>query len=171
MFDFGDWGSWGIGDFYNGNEEALRSAIESGNNFDTGWHGYKKELQSMRIFRDEDGITVSVYEYMDEVFEQAELFYDFLTDEEAEILTDEMIEEIREYLEMGDFVEEIEDEETIPSDATFDQVMSKAKELMQACSDRLHESFLECIAVTLAILYDDLEDKNGIIAARIEKYK
>lgn len=23
MFDFDDWGSWGVGDFYDGNEEEL----------------------------------------------------------------------------------------------------------------------------------------------------
>ena len=171
MFDFDDWGSWGVGDFYDGNEEELRKAIESGEPFDTGWHGFKKELQSMRICRDEDGITVEVGECMDEAFGEEDLFYDFLEDDEFELLTEENLEEIRDYLAMGDFVEETSESETISSDATFDQVMEKASELMQFCSDRLHDSFLECIGTTLAVIYDDPEDKNGKIAERIEQYK
>ena len=171
MFDFDDWGSWGIGDFYNGNEEELRKAIESGEPFDTGWHGYKKELQSMRVIRDENGIEVSVYAYMDEALEQTELFDDFLEYDEWDLLTDEKLEEIRDYLCWGDFVEETEDSFTFPNGATFDEVMKKAHELADYCDKRLQDSFLECIDVTLAVIYNDPEDKSGKIAERINKYK
>ena len=171
MFDFNDWGSWGVGDFYDGNEEELRKAIEAGEPFDTGWHGFKKELQSMRICRDDNSVTVSVGEYMDEALAEADLFYDFLTDDECDLLTDEMIDEIREYLWMGDFVEETEESEELPVNATFEQVMEKASELMDVCSETLHNSFMECIGTTLYVMYKDNPNRDDIVQKRIDEYK
>ena len=171
MFDFDDWGSWGVGDFYNGNEEELRNAIESGEEFDTGWHGFKKEIQSMKISRGEDCIEVCVFEEMDDVFEQYDLFCDFLEDDEFDLLTDEKVDEIRDYLCMGDFVQEIEDSCILPKDATFEDVMGKAEECANYCSERLHESFLECIGTTLYLLYENHPNRDEIIQNRIDKCK
>ena len=171
MFDFDDWGSWGIGDLYKGNEEELRQALESGEPFDTKWHGFKKELQRMRIYREETGeITVCVNEYMDEAIEEAELFGDFLEDDEWDLLTDDKLEQIRDYLQMGDFVESTQEEGTLPKEATFEQIMKKAEELADLCSLTLNENFLQCIGTTLAVIYDDPEDKSGRIAERVKKY-
>ena len=39
QFDFDDWGSWGVGDFYDGPMKSLQEAFLSGKTFDTGWHG------------------------------------------------------------------------------------------------------------------------------------
>ena len=171
MFDFNDWGSWGVGDFYNGSEEELREAIKSGKPFDTGWHGFKKEPQSMRIYRDEDGVTVNVSECMDEALEQTDLFYDFLADDEYDLLTDDILEDIRGYLYFGDFVEEIEDSGELPADATFEQIIKKANDLINNCSEILHNSFLECISTTLYVMYDGNMDRDTIIEERINKYK
>ena len=171
MFYFEDWGSWGIGDFYDGNKEELRNAIESDKPFDTDWHGFKKELQSMRIKRDKEKVTIYVHEYMDEALEEAELFYDFLTDEEADKLTDEMINEIRDYLCMGDYTENVTEEDTLPVNVTFDEIMTKASELIQLCANRLHESFLECIGITLYVMYKDDPNRDEVVQKRIEEYR
>lgn len=170
MFDFEDWGSWGVGDFYNGNEEELRKVIESGEPFDTGWHGFKKEIQSMRIHRDETGVEVQVSAAMDEVFEEEDLFYDFLEDDEYELLTDEVVDEVRDCLCMGDFVEETEDSITLQN-PTFDDVMKAASECADYCDERLHDSFLECIGTTLYIMYEDNPNRDDIIQKRIKKYE
>ena len=171
MFDFDDWGSWGVGDFYNGNEEELVDAINSGKPFDTGWHGFKKELESLRIARDDINVTVYVSTYMDEALGQAELFSDFLEDDEWELLTDEKLEEIRDYLYMGDFVEEITLEDKLPLTATYKEIMNKATELMESCHETLHHSFLECIGTTLYVLYINSPDRDEIIRERLEQYK
>ena len=171
MFDFYDWGSWGVGDFYNGNEEELRKAIESSKPFDTGWHGFKKEPQSMRICRNEKHVLVSVSEYMDEVFEQDDLFYDFLEDDELELLTDKVIDEVIGYLYDTDFVEETEEYAELPVNATFDQIMEKADELINYCSEKLNNSFHECISTTLYVIYKDDPNRDDIIQKRIEKYE
>lgn len=170
-FDFEDWGSWGIGDFYDGNDEELKIAIETGEPFDTKWHGFKKELQNMRIARNEDRtITVEVSEYMDEVMEQYDLFCDFLTDEEMEKLTDEMVKEIRDDLCWGDFVEETQESDDLPREATFDDIMKKAHELENICSETLHNSFVECIATTLYVMYKDDPNRDRIIDKRTKQY-
>lgn len=155
MFNFDDWGSWGIGDFYPGNEKKLKDAIESGEDFDTGWHGFKKEVQSMRIEKDHRGIEVSVHAEMDDAFEQMDLFTDFLTSEELERITDEQVEEIRDYLYMTDFSCEVTDSETIDRDSDFDKIMETASKVRGECYKTLNDNFKECISTTLYVLYNN----------------
>lgn len=168
-FDFGDWGKWGLGDWYDGVEEQLRAALASGQPFDTGWHGWRETEYSMKIQRSMNGVTVDVYNCMDSALEQRDLFYDFLTSEECERLTDEMINQIRDYLYMGEFVEEITESETLPADTTLEEIMRKAGELIDFCNNVLKESFRECISTTLWVMYGESEDTMRIINERIQK--
>lgn len=162
-----DWGFWGITgypyDLYEDVEQELREAIESGEPFDTDWHGFKKELDSMRIYRENNGeIVVEVSAYMDSVYEDAMLIYDCLTPEEEKLLTDTMIDEILDKLPWGEFVEEIEDSDILPPDSTIEDVMKKANELINECNDRLLESYKICIGITLNVLYGYPEDQSFI---------
>ena len=153
MFDFMDWGSWGVGDFYDAPYKELKEAIESGKDFDTGWHGWKKEIQSMRISREDGRILVEVSQEMDEL---PDLIYDCLLDEEEENLTDEMIEEITDYLAMEtEFNTYDENSEVLPTDASLDEVIDKAKELMQECDNYLKDAYRICIGTTLQVMYPD----------------
>jgi hypothetical protein len=43
--------SWGVTNFYDENEAALRAAIKDGLPFDTDWFSVKKEIQSGRVHR------------------------------------------------------------------------------------------------------------------------
>lgn len=165
-FDFEDWGKWGIGDFYEDHEEELRKAIESGKPFSTGWHGWRETEYTLSISRGDDATVLDVWDCMDEAFQQTALFCDFLTSEETEMLTEEKLEEIRDYLMMGDFVEETGDTEYLPVTATFDEVMEKASEMIQGCENRLNESFGECIAVTLYFLYGESDETMKLIEDR-----
>lgn len=170
-FDFDEWGYFSITDFYDIPANALRTALESGKCFDTGWHGAIQEFESARVLRDRNGITVSVSsDGIDDCMEQYDLFCDFLTDEEMEMLTEEKVEEIREYLDMGDFTEFVEYSEILPADATFDDVVDCMDKLLTDCRKTLHESFLECIGTTLYILYDKPENTD-FISDVIKKYK
>jgi len=169
-FDFDDWGRWGLDDWYDGVEEQLRAALASGQPFDTGWHGWRKTEYSMQIQRSMDGVTVAVHNCMDSALEEWDLSYDFLTFEECERLTDEMINQIRDYLYMGDFVEEITESETLPEDTTLEEIMQKAGELIDFCDNVLRESFRECISTTLWVMYGESEDTMRIINERIQKY-
>lgn len=162
-FDFYDWGSWGVGDLYNGNEELLKNALESGEDFDTEWHGFKKELESMRITRDSEGITVYVSAYMDSALEEWDLIMDGITEEEAEKLTDEIVEEIREYLyENSEYCEECEYSETISATSTFEEIMAKASEIADRCHEQLRHSFQYCAWITLYILNSRPKDTTFI---------
>lgn len=174
MFEFDDWGSWGVGDMCNGGDD-LRKAIESGEPFDSGWHGWTKELQSMQVQRVDSGeIFVECHQEMDSALEQWDLFYDFLTEDEVERLDDEMVEEIRELLFYGDFTEEVSYDEELPADTTYEQVIETAKELMHGCGDTLNEAYHECISVTLYTMYHcemSEEELIDFINKRIEENK
>ena len=156
MFDFMNWGSWGIGDFYDAAYKELKEAIESGNGFDTCWHGWKKEIQSMRISRDGGKILVEVSQEMDDM---PDLVYDCCLDDEEERLTDEMIEEITDALAMeNEFNIWDKQEEYLPADASIDDVIGKAQELMQYCGDFLKDAYRIAIGTTLQVLYPDKQE-------------
>jgi hypothetical protein len=58
---------WGVSDWYENFEDEMVRAIESNEPFDTGWVGCKKEIESFRVTRNEDGDAyVEVWEGMDE---------------------------------------------------------------------------------------------------------
>ena len=166
-FDFDDWGSWGIGSWYDEAYDALKAAVESGQPFDTGWHGWKKELESMRIVRTEHETIVEVHSCMDEAFEGDSLIRDCLTEEEEEMLNDEKAEKIREYLYMGDFREETEDSEVLPLNSTIEGIEEAAEKLVGNCERTLNDYFRQCICVTLVVMYGESEETEKLIANRI----
>lgn len=170
QFDFNEWGKWGIGDWYGDRGEKLRQAVESGQPFDTGWHGFKETEYGFRIRRTDEWTEVHVSDCMDSALEQYDLFCDFLTEEEQERLTDDMVEQIRDALCMGDFVEEVTDEYLLLPDATFDQIMQTVSKMVQGCDDCLKESFRECIGTTLWFLYGESEATMNLIAERVKQY-
>lgn len=51
----GDGDSWGTFEFYDAFRDLLLEAISSGEPFDTGWKGLKKEIASFRIVRHASG--------------------------------------------------------------------------------------------------------------------
>jgi len=58
-----DGAKWGVSDFYEQNEAALLTALRSGEAFDTGWYGVKKEIESGRVYRPfaaPEGMTIYV---------------------------------------------------------------------------------------------------------------
>ena len=170
-YEFYDWGSWGVGDMYDGNERLLKEVIASGDRFTTGWHGWKKELQSMCIERTEDEVIVSASAYMDDLEDYA-IISDCLTSEEEEKITEEQYEAIRDALfECMEFRTEEEESETLPVTATYEEIMAKAEECMDYCERCLKESFHLCIGVTLSELYKDMEyhELEKLISERIDK--
>jgi len=168
--EFDDWGSWGLCDMRNG-EDILREAIASGDRFTTGWHGWKKELQSMCVERTEDEVIVSVSACMDDLDDYA-IISDCLTSEEARKITEEQYEAIYDALmECMEFRTEEEDSEKLPVTATYEEIIAKAEECMDYCERCLKESFHLCIGITLSELYKDMEyhELDKLINERIDK--
>lgn len=60
VFEDGDGAHCGLSDWYPDKEEALKRALESGQPFDTGWYGSKKEIASARISSDGKTVWVEV---------------------------------------------------------------------------------------------------------------
>jgi hypothetical protein len=46
-----DGAKWGVSDFYDEARESLLEALKSGEDFDTGYYGVKKEIQTGRVYR------------------------------------------------------------------------------------------------------------------------
>jgi len=72
---------WGISDFYEEAEQSLRDALASGEDFDTGWFGCKKEINCAQIVREGGEITVCVSAHMDDLWDSEDLIYDTMKEE------------------------------------------------------------------------------------------
>ena len=170
-FDFDDWGRWGIDDCYTNTLERLKAAIDSGESFDTGWHGFAKTFESLRVVRDETRIEVLVHAAQDEVFEQPDLITDCLTcEEETEVLTDDMIDQIRdELVENPNFFEETVQSDFLPPTAKLHEIVETAKRLCKICHEVLGTAYRECIATTLYAMYGYSEKTTAMIKERIAK--
>lgn len=155
IFEFNEWGSWGVTDdrfcLYD-KGVALEEALKSGEEFDTGWHGFKKELEDMRVKRTNSAIIVSVHAEMDE---GEDLVFDCLNEEEYEKVTDEKLNSILEGLAMEmEFCECAEDSISLPLTATVDDILKKATECMRVVQEKLRGSFRLCMEMTLSEIYD-----------------
>lgn len=136
---------WGISDFYEEVEADLREALASGEDFDTGWFGCKKEISYAQIIREEGEITISVTCGMDDLWEEEDLIYDALwemTEIEKE-LPEEIIDSIRE----AACDEQIDDHttltETLPGSASYEDVVALLDKLEGEASNSNHEMYKE----------------------------
>ena len=88
---------WGLTDLYPESEDKLRQALLSGEDFDTGWWGCKKEIRYCRITQEIGMITVEVSAHMDDLWESDDLIYDALweTTKQEDELPEEIIDSIR----------------------------------------------------------------------------
>ena len=115
---------WSLTDWYEESEQLLREALDSGEDFDTGWFGCRKEIRYARICREDGQITVEVSSHMDDLFDGDDLIYDALWEvsESEEELPDDIIDSIRETaLDCG--IDDSADEtETLPDTATFEEI-------------------------------------------------
>lgn len=127
---------WSISDFYEQAENALRSALDSGEDFETEWFGCKKEINYGQIVREDGKITVSVCCHMDDLWEQDDLIYDALW--EVTKAENELSEEIIDSIRDAAIDERIDDSSTwtevLLSSASFDDVV-KALDKCQANAD------------------------------------
>lgn len=123
---YGEYASkWGLSDFYEESKAKFMDALNSGEDFDTGWWGCKKEIRYARIVREDGHIMVEVSCNMDDLWDEDDLIYDALWEERKvdEELPDEIIESILE-MAYGDIDDHTEVAETLPADASFDDIVA-----------------------------------------------
>lgn len=167
---FNDWGSCGVGDFYEDPLKILREAVASGKPFNSGWHGWKHELQSMCVSRKDGKTIVECHEYMDDPYGDHELLGDFLEDCEWEKIDNEdTLQVLEDEFFMFDISDSADEEAELPYDATLDDIINTSKDLMKACGDRLETYYKHCICITLTRIYGEGDNAKKIIEERIRK--
>ena len=169
-FSFEYWGKWAVYDLYDDAREELQSALDAGSPFDSGWRECVKELQEMRVARDCDKTIVQCRTYMDSALEETDLIYDCLEDDEVSLLTDAHIDEIRDLLIDSGFTDEgATCAETLSPTASLGEILEASKRVLESSRETLDESFRECIACTLWVIYGASENTDKLIANRINK--
>lgn len=120
---------WGITDFYEDVEALLREVVESGEDFDTGWFGCKKEIRYAMYTKNRYGFFITVSAHMDDLYEGADLIYDALYEEFDVIgVTDDLIDEIRE-LALEDGIDDVSYIDVrLPRDASYDDIIRATQE-------------------------------------------
>lgn len=134
---------WGLTDLYPESEDKLRQALLSGEDFDTGWWGCKKEIRYCRITQEIGMITVEVSAHMDDLWESEDLIYDALwetTRKEYE-LPEEIIGSIRDDAIDDGVDDHWEEYADLQAPASYESVLSTIGKLEDLAETRLHEMY------------------------------
>ena len=167
-----NWGHWGItpddDSLYQEAKEMLEQDINDFaagkiEKFDTGWHGFKKSEQEMRIFGKEGTIYIKVGQCMDDPYDL--IVYDAKnSDKLSEISTSErgdgLIKEImdRWFEDDGDSDVDYTDMIELSENQTFAKVMKIASCLAEDCDDYLERQF-----ALLNEIEDEVLKREGLI--------
>lgn len=168
MFNrFDDWGKW-PGEYDDEVYEGLKAKVESGDNFDTGWHGWREECQSMRIIKANDEVLVMCSQEMDEA---RDLIFDITTEEEDRVLEadEHLVDEIEdELLSSPCFSSYMEHDTALPLNATLDQILEAVGTTMEKCDDDLEDAFRVAIETVLRRIHKGSPSVEHIINERIQ---
>lgn len=138
VLDFGHYGIYAGEDaLYDHNLEALKKELASGKDFNTGWHGFKKEIESLKVSAFGSKITVEVAASCDE------MPYDLVSDcDGGDDLTDDEIDEVYN-LYCGNFEATTDTDASgeLDRSATVMDILTLASELMDGCQNTLHETY------------------------------
>lgn len=142
---------WGLTDFYPEAEEKLQEVLASGEDFDTGWFGCKKEIRYARIVREEGEIEISVAAHMDDLWEEDDLIYDALWEVSKieDELPEEIIDSIREAA-IYDIDDHTELSITLPATSTFDEIVEAMGKLEDEAEENNHRMYLELCEIVKA---------------------
>ena len=131
-------------DFYLLSEDKLRAALDSGEDFDTGWFGCKKEIRYARYRREGEDFTIDVSAHMDDLYESEDLIYDALWEvcKMEELLPEHIIDSIKESA-IDDRIDDVTTlSKTIPSEtATFSEVVRITCELEEEAEKQNAEMY------------------------------
>lgn len=137
---------WSLTDWYEESEQLLREALDSGEDFDTGWFGCRKEIRYARICREDGQITVEVSSHMDDLFDGDDLIYDALwvVSKSEKELPDGIIDSIRDAaIDCG--IDDVSSEcESLPASASFDEV-DRLVSVLESCTEAQNKENFECL--------------------------
>lgn len=153
---------WSVTDFYPECERKLRELISSGEDFDTGYFGYRKEPRASRIYRAGGKLTVEVNASMDSLYEDDDLIYDALFEVYGveELLPDEVLTRINDLAIESGLNDYSEESETLPSDASFEEVkeaMDRLEESVLRENEDMYRELCGIVKISAAELYSGLD--------------
>lgn len=156
---------WGLTDFYEESEQKLKDALNSGEDFDTGWFGCKKEIRYARIVREDGEITVEVSCNMDDLYDYdsaPDLIYDALWEERhtEEELPDEIIDSIIDEAIDVQIDDHTKVDETLPADASFDDIVAVIGKLEDEAESNNTDMY-QRLRVIVAEHYDYWKGEQG----------
>lgn len=139
FMNFYDFGHYGIFDepdmFYPEVRDLLQKALDSGEDFDTGWGGFKKELQSIRIHAVGDVIRLEVSQSMDDM---PELIFDC---SETDDLTDDEVEVIIDAWDLSDYTTDTYADASLQRNSSIADIAKAATKLANECNEFLEEGY------------------------------
>ena len=136
-----DFGHYGIFDdpncFYDNVRELLEHDLKSGKDFDTGWHGFKKEIESMRIHAVNETLFIEVWAAMDDM---PDLIYDCDGGEELTEDQEKIVQSIWDANELWTKTEDVRTVE-LPRNSTIDEIVKVAEVAVEEIHSELDEYF------------------------------
>ena len=157
---------WSLTDFYEVSKAKLMDALNSGEDFDTGWWGCKKEINYARICRENGRITVQVSAHMDDLFEQPDLIYDALWEEcnTEEELPEDIIDSILDTAIWDGIDEKSEVEETLREDASMEDIIAALDRLegeAMDANDGMYKRLCDIVKAHYEYMKGECTDENN----------
>lgn len=146
---------WGLTDFYDVNDDVLRKAIESGEDFDTGEFGCQKEIRYARVHRERGEFEVEVTAHMDDLWDEGDLIYDALwtVAKSSDELPEDIIDSIRDAAIDSGVDDHTYCNRYLPLDATYETVVETISEL----EDEAEQTNEELYRILCEIVKDHVE--------------
>lgn len=138
---------WGVSDLYEDAEKNLRELLTYSGEFRTEWCSCKKELYSFRLWFFDNGISVEVSQWMDDLYEQVDLIDDAIWALKSSgykfgaELNEDDFENIRDMCLDAGIETEVMESTYIKRDSTYEEIMSALDELADLTGKELDDYF------------------------------
>lgn len=138
---------WGVSDLYEEAEKNLRELLTYSGEFRTEWCSCQKELYSFRLWFTDSKIKVEVSQWMDDLYEQADLIDDAIWALKSSgykfgaELNEDDFENIRDMCFDAEIETEVMESKFIKRDSTYEEIMSALDELADLTGKELDEYF------------------------------
>lgn len=153
---------YGVSDFYDEPEQKLREAIASGEDFDTGWFGARKEINYARVHREHGELEVEVSAHMDDLFDGPDLIYDALWEvarSEAE-LPEDIIDSIIDTAIDCEIDDKTECNVFLPANASYEDVCKALDECETSAMETNNEMY-ERLKEIVKEHWDHMKEREG----------
>lgn len=162
MEELNFWAKWDLTDFDNESKKAFYDAVKSGEDFIADYECLK-EAHSAFVYRDVNGVHVTVTVFMDDLEESDDLIYDALyecgLDDEEHEIPDNFFDYVREEIGFYDISDRVVNWEILPQSASFNDICAAINRCETSAEEECDTMFIRLCNIVKQC-YSDFNPEN-----------